>query len=257
MFSEIKQFSEKLESLKCGSGSCIKSAMYHIEKAEILSEVDPEMAIFRLITAEEEAATAILLMLKEHGYEGARELNKNNHLHKQCLYPYLCAIMELLKSHLEKVSDFPPVLDWVDVDGMDGIKLGIRLTIEEQRLIMEMNPPLNFRVSHNEELHDFSNEMVLFLERKGFNDTVKHLKDSANLRNKLLYSDGSKIPNTLADTENGKFERLAKFLLQKVNALIVIYFMTSPYKKMEKAHFLEQALHSYLKVLKYVRGQRL
>lgn len=113
MFSEIKQFSEKLESLKGSSGSCIKSAMYHVEKAEILSGVDPEMAIFRLITAEEEAATSILLMLKEHGYEGAKELNKNNHLHKQCLYPYICSIIELLKSYLGKVSNHPPVLEWV------------------------------------------------------------------------------------------------------------------------------------------------
>ncbi|ELX8650009.1 hypothetical protein SK983_003026 [Vibrio vulnificus] len=257
MFSEIKQFSEKLESLKGGSGSCIRSAMYHVEKAEVLSGVDPEMSVFRLITAEEEAATAILLMLKEHGYEGAKELNKNNHLHKQCLYPYICSIIELLKLDLRKVSNHPPILEWVDVDGMDAIKLGIRVTIEDQNLIMEMNPPLNFRVSRNEELHDFSHELVVFLERKGFNDTVKHLKENANLRNKLLYSDGKTIPNTLADTDNGKYEKLGQYLLQKVNVLIAIYFMTAPYKKMDKAHFLEQALHSYLKVLKHIKGQRL
>lgn len=257
MFSEIKQFSGKLDSLKSGSGSCIRSAMYHVEKAETLSGVDPEMSVFRLITAEEEAATAILLMLKEHGYEGAKELNKNNHLHKQCLYPYICSIVELLKLSLRNISSYPPVLEWVDVDGMDAIKLGIRVTIDDQNLIMEMNPPLNFRVSRNEELHDFSYELMAFLERKGFDDAVKHLKENANLRNKLLYSDGKTIPNTLADTDNGKYEKFAQYLLQKVNVLIAIYFMAAPYKKMDKAHFLEQALLSYLKVLKHVKGQRL
>ena len=74
MFSDVKQYLEKLDYLKGASGSCIKSAMYHVEKAEILSTVDPEMSIFRLITAEEEAATSILLMLKEHGYHQSKTL---------------------------------------------------------------------------------------------------------------------------------------------------------------------------------------
>ena len=257
MFSEISQFTEKLDSLKGASGSCIRSAMYHVEKAEMLIDIDPEMAIFRLFTAEEESASGILLMLKEHGYEGSKRLNKNNHVHKQSLYPYICAVTELLKSHLKSVSDYPPVLEWTKVDGLDGIKLGLRIVIENKNVIVEMNPPLNFQVSLNEELHDFSNEIVLFLESKGFIDAVKHLKENANLRNKLLYSDGTKIPNTLTDIENGKCEKLAKFLLQKINAHIVIYYMTAPFKKMDKAHFLEQALDGYLKVLNHVKGKRL
>lgn len=257
MFSEIKQFSDRLEGLNTASGSCIKSAMYHVEKAEGLSNIDQEMSVFRLITAEEEAATAILLMLKEHGYSGSEKLNKNNHLHKQCLYSYVCAVSDLLSSHLKMISNHPPILEWVKVEGRDAIKLGIKISLEDQGIIAEMNPPLNFQVSKGEELHDFSIELTEFLINKGFNNTVKHLKENANMRNKLLYSDGEKIPNTFTDLSNGKYLRFAKYQLQKINVLVAIYFLTAPYSKKNKAHFVEQALEGYLSVLLHVKGKRL
>ena len=257
MFSEVKQFSDKVESLKGSSGSCIKSAMYHIEKAEVLSEIDPEMAIFRLITAEEEAATAIILMLKEHGYEGASKLNKNNHLHKQCMYPFVCAVADLLGRHLKEISGSPPDFVWDKVGKIDAIRLRLKINLAGKAVIAEMRPPLNFQLSTGEVLHNFKDELITFLKSKGFEDTVKHLKDNANIRNKLLYSDGEKIPNTLADTENGKFARFGSYLLTKANVLIFLYFLTAPYKKDGKAAFVEQLLSSYIELLQHTKGQRL
>ena len=254
MFSEIRQYLKKLDTLKGSSGSCIKSAMYHVEKAEALSVLDPEMSLFRLITAEEEAATAILLMLKEHGYKQSKQLNKNNHLHKQCLYPFICSITEMLGEDLKSILNHPPVLEWINIEGENAIKLSLRMIIEDQKILISMEPPLNFQISKNEDLHDFSEELISFLQKKGFDDTVKHLKEVANLRNKLLYSDGVKIPNTLSDRDNGKYNKLAKYQLQKINVLITIYFMSAPYKKMDNAIFLEQALFSYLKILQLIKG---
>lgn len=258
MFSEIKQFSKNLEYLTSSSGAHIKSAMYHVQKAEIISNIDPEMAMFRLITAEEEAATAILLILKEHGYTNANELNKNNHVHKQSLFPYLCAVANLIEGHLGLVSDYPPALRWCEVDGCPAIRLGIHIYIDGSIKLVEMDPPLNFQLNNEEgNLYDFSHELITFLKQKGFSDMVKHLKDNANLRNRLLYSDGTRIPNKLADKSSNNFERVAKIQLDKTNALIAIYFMIAPFKKMGKALFVEQALIGYINLLKLIKGKRL
>jgi hypothetical protein len=258
MFSEIKQFSTKLEHLTSSSGSHIKSAMYHVEKAETISNIDPEMAIFRLITAEEEAATAILLTLKEHGYSNAKELNKNNHIHKQSLFPYICAIVELMKEDLNLVSGHPPELSWCDIDGVPALRLGIKIILDDMPLTVHMDPPLNFqRKNKDDNLQDFSRELITFLQKKGIDDMIKHLKENANLRNRLLYSDGKTIPNKLTDKSTNNFERKARWQLQKTNALIAIYFMIAPFKKMKKALFVEQALFGYLNVLNYIKGKRL
>ena len=50
------------------------------------------MAVFRAITAEEEAATAIFLALKEHGYENADKIKFKKHPYKQALEPFLRSI---------------------------------------------------------------------------------------------------------------------------------------------------------------------
>ncbi|TKB57396.1 hypothetical protein [Ferrimonas aestuarii] len=257
MFSEIEQFNKRTSSLRGSSGSCVKSALYHVEMAKKLACLDPEMSIFRLITAEEEAATAIILMLKEHGYDGSKRLSKNNHLHKQCLHTYICSVWDAIKGDLHLMIPEMPEMRWTEVDGQHAIKLMFKINIDGQSFVAEPSSPMNFQVSNNEEPHDFSGEIFSFLEEKGFSDTVKHLKENANLRNKLLYSDGNKIPNSLSDTSNGKYDKLARYLLSKTNALIAMYYMTAPYKKANKAHFLQQSLDGYLKVLDHVKGRKL
>ncbi|MCG9727646.1 hypothetical protein [Vibrio brasiliensis] len=257
MFNEIKQFEDKLESLSGSSGAFIRSAMYHVNMAEKLIGIDYEMSAFRLITAEEEAATSIIMMLKEHLYEGASKLKKNDHIHKQCLYPYIASIAHLMEKDLDQISGYPPVLEWVTEHGKPAISLGFRIDVGGKKITMQSTPPLNFKRSNESGDFDFSKQLLDFLLEKGFDDAVKHLKDTTNQRNRLLYSDGSQIPNSLAETSNGKFERFAKYQLQKINVLIVIYFMTAPYKRHERARFLEQTLKGYVKVLDHVKGKRL
>ncbi len=48
---------------------------------------DPAMAIFRAITAEEEAASGLLRCLAEMDYPNAKYLNPHNHSHKHAVFP--------------------------------------------------------------------------------------------------------------------------------------------------------------------------
>jgi hypothetical protein len=63
---EVKNIVE--EQAKGLVKSCAKNAIRHLEKAWDIKDIDPEMSIFRAITAEEEAATSIFIALKEKGY---------------------------------------------------------------------------------------------------------------------------------------------------------------------------------------------
>lgn len=60
---------------------CGKNAIYHLEKAWFLREVDLEMATFRGITAEEEAASALFFCLKNNNYLNSQK----NFIQRSCL----------------------------------------------------------------------------------------------------------------------------------------------------------------------------
>ena len=53
---------------------CARSAVRHLSRAWRLRDLDLGMALFRCLTAEEEAATAVFLALKSRQYEGASRL---------------------------------------------------------------------------------------------------------------------------------------------------------------------------------------
>ena len=57
---------------------CARSAVRNLMKAWNLRDLDLGMALFRCLTAEEEAATAVFLALKSRQYEGASRLLISN-----------------------------------------------------------------------------------------------------------------------------------------------------------------------------------
>lgn len=64
-----------------------------LDKAWALRHIDKEMAVFRAITAEEEAASALFHALKRRGYPDSGKLNPRLHEHKAALTPYIIGIM--------------------------------------------------------------------------------------------------------------------------------------------------------------------
>ena len=64
------------------SRNCFRSAINHLNQAEKLFEIDSSMAAFRCITAEEEAATGLMLLLQDMQYANAVHLKPRTHAHK-------------------------------------------------------------------------------------------------------------------------------------------------------------------------------
>ena len=85
-----------VSNAKGHSRQCARHAAHHIERALIVKEIDPEMAVFRTITAEDKAATAIFFGLKEQGYQNAEKDRFKNHAYMQALEPILRGISSFI-----------------------------------------------------------------------------------------------------------------------------------------------------------------
>ncbi|MCB1605317.1 MAG: hypothetical protein KDI59_11755, partial [Xanthomonadales bacterium] len=74
---EFSGFEEKIlgavEDCKGSVKHCARNAINHLEKAWVIRDIDIEMAVFRGITAEEEAASAVFHCLKNHRYSNAHK----------------------------------------------------------------------------------------------------------------------------------------------------------------------------------------
>ena len=69
-----------------------ENAFDGFDRALALLSIDREMASFRAITAEEEAAAALFRSLQLRAYPGSECLNLGNHRHKAALGPFIQAV---------------------------------------------------------------------------------------------------------------------------------------------------------------------
>lgn len=224
---------------------CARNAFRHLSKAWKLQETDLEMAAFRAITAEEEAATAIFHALERRKYKGAVKLKRKNHLHKNALIPFCTAVAgalalteELFKSKLYlDIEDVPPRFR-IRID-VTSIVPGLKYAFPE--------PPLHFNMHMNDKPHDFTDKLNNIVTKNNFSDITKYLEKRANKRNMLLYAAPEGAPEVKA---------LRNFLpIQRNNVfmLLILYLMIDPYPM--KQLFVQQSLQAFLKMLKLLPGE--
>src|SRR4051812_32687695 len=88
---------QMLEATALPGRASAKNAVRHIDKANAIADTDPDMAAFRAITAEEEAATALFHSLKRHRYPGSELLKPRDHLQKNAVAPFCSAVSRLFE----------------------------------------------------------------------------------------------------------------------------------------------------------------
>ena len=96
-----KQLLEMVGMTPVRSRASIRHAWVHIEKARRLIGVDNEMAAFRAITAEEEAATGIIIALKDIRYAHSELLKPKDHKHKSGLWSLFQIVNSICKCNSE------------------------------------------------------------------------------------------------------------------------------------------------------------
>lgn len=229
-----------VRNAKGHSRNCARNSVHHIERSFRLKEIDPEMAVFRAITAEEEAATSIFLALKEKGYHNADKIKFKDHACKQALEPFLRAISKFV----EKWSNEP------------GFPFGSRYSLlllgegSERRLSLSFQfhnqsitciPPLGFSIKLNDRMYFFEQELKAIASGDSRQDIIKYIRRMANRRNQVLYAQSHGIPSVIGI--DGFLERRRAVVV----SFLRIYALIYPYT--ERAIFVQQALDCFLAMM--------
>jgi len=242
-----KKIIEAIGECKGAIKSCGKHSIQHLEKAWAIRELDAEMAVFRGITAEEEAASALFYCLKQHKYKNSSKIAFREHKHKLGLFPFIQGAGKFLGQFLLQDS-FPFdrfQIHYTEKNGRKGLEL--HLLMRNGDYTAQPIPPLHFTIS------DPKTGMVCTFERSfqelitgdGYDDTLKYLKDIANTRNKLIYADEAGMPKFSGDI-NGYLVWQKK----KVMLFLQIILMIDPWEKTEGSSlFVQQALDAFLLML--------
>jgi hypothetical protein len=230
---------------------CFRSALYHLERAELLREVDPAMAIFRAITAEEEAASGVMRCLVEMKYPGVDALNPHDHAHKHAVFPFMQVLQlffaQTFSNHFTKYN-----LHIKEEDGATRLTLALNVTINGEAQLAYPIPPLNFGLENPDtgDAPDYSFQINQLVAAKGKATVKAFLKNEANLRNEILYATPNGYP-TIPSLDVG-------FLIERRNrvlAMINLYLLVFPYQ--EHQPFVTQALASFIKLLQQLKRSRI
>lgn len=174
-------------SPKSHSRNCIRSAFHHLEMAAKIQEVDPGMAVFRALTAEEEAATGLMYCLKELDYKNASMLRPRDHVHKNAVWPFLSALglffAEFAQAHIKKPGLY---IDRNESEKRLMLRFCLPFTAEDQWVTPI--PPLNFSISSGNKRISFQPQIHALASKRNVSDIAKHIKREANRRNEILYA---------------------------------------------------------------------
>jgi hypothetical protein len=218
----------------------IASSLDHFERAHRLLEIDREMASFRAITGEEEAATALMRAIQLKGYEGASRLNPWRHHHKAAIVACVMAIAPTLRPFLQEFQltfkfdegriDVRVPLSNFGIEGGDDIAL----QPVEPLGMLHSRPG----VSDNEVFDALLAQLAHRLNAA----SIRHLvAEQANKRNRLLYASDTALPRSIATAQT------IDHLRQRAQALLVLTVMVS--QAAERQALVRQGLTAVLRVI--------
>lgn len=223
---------------------CAINAIRSLRRAWKIAAIDPEMAAFRAITAEEEAATALIFALQRRRYPRANELDSYKHAHKAGLTPFLRAIESMIAESplprpkiVLKHTEDPPRIDIF----FDGAALGI-----PGDLSVSPEEPLQGVLSHGNaesgsEVAMFTEQLQALADGRGAKDILAVIRADANLRNQVLYAADDGIPEV---------QKVDAFLLGRRRPVFILLALTIMILQTKQIQlFAVQALHAYLSAL--------
>ena len=229
---------------------CFRSALHHLAQAEAIRNVDPAMAIFRGITAEEEAASGVMRCLVERGYPGSELLNPHDHVHKHAVFPFMevlgLFIGQTFSTHFQNYN-----LHIKEEIGVTRLTLALKFELGGVSQLAYPIPPLNFGVRNPETDApvDYSHQINQLVRARGKSSIKAFLKDEANLRNQILYAGPDGYP-TIASLDESFLVRRRSRVLTMLN----LYLLISPYE--EHQPFVIQSLSAFTKLLSQLKRRQ-
>jgi hypothetical protein len=200
------------------------SAVRHVEKAIKIRNIDYEMCAFRLITAEEEASTAIFMALKQKKYLNAERIRHHDHIYKNSVIPFLRAISTVFKKEI--IDKLKPRIEFSSKDEIVKISVIHNLSGKEYRV--NANPPLNFNIEFNDNKLKYEELLKELANSKNKKYISEYLKESANIRNLILYA-GPKGLHSIPDLS----DNVIKGRIDHIYLLISIYTMIDQHNEIQ------------------------
>lgn len=249
-FLELSSFDnlciEMLESLPNSKEKhCFRSALNHLNIAQKIVEVDLTMAVFRAITAEEEAATGLMLELKNKKYNNAEKLEIHNHIHKGAVIELMSVVIQFLEDNF---SGSFYNLSIHKVDEQLFLKLHAEMNINNERITVIPEPPLSLSFRIEEKRFSMMRQIQTLLQRRGSQTLKAHLKQKANLRNMLLYASDKGSPGKPVIEE-----KFFPIQLKKVLAMLRTYLMVTPYNEQQPS--MQDSIDIFLMMVKDIRQE--
>lgn len=167
---------------------CLRSAFDHLRRSWTLHPIDSEMSLFRAITAEEEAATALMRAMKQRQYPGSEKLNPWEHRHKAAVSPFLDAVGNLLAE-----TGMPPPRLSINRGDRPMLSISLDLGALTGKVTGEfaaVDHPFNYmlRMNHEEKAYMFEAQLQQLASSRGEASIRQLVQNEANLRNRLLYA---------------------------------------------------------------------
>lgn len=221
------------------------NAIQHLNQAWKLREIDPPMAVFRAITAEEESATALFLSLKRRRYRHADKLKHKDHVHKNAVTPFFGAVARVIGPSADKLGLH------VELNKKDNkllLKFKATHPQTQQDAWVYPTPPLHFSVEgglapERMKKEDFAVGVQQIVAATNVKDIIEHVRDRANLRNEILYAG----PNGFLVVK-GDVEASLREYQRHVFTILTVYMLVDPYGGDQL--FVQQVLDAFLKTLK-------
>jgi hypothetical protein len=216
-----------------------RSAISHIQKAYLIKDIDPSMALFRAITGQEEAARAIFHALQRRRYLHASKLKWRDHKHKAAVIPFLMAVVE----SIEQIEFVKAELEFVDVNGEYRLRSKIEWQLPNGRVkTIIPDPPLDVRMEVQGEEYDFFLDIETVVAKNNYANVKKYIHDLANERNRLLYATERGVPfiSSSIDADLAKKR-------ENVFVMIAVYLLIDCYPTQQL--LVSQSLRAFLKMI--------
>ena len=216
------------------------NALNHFERAEKIFEVDREMASFRSITGEEEAATALMKAIQLRGYENAKKFKPYNHVHKAGVIACVVAIGLTLQPMLE---EFQLTFDFEKKRADVRIPLSNLGVAGGEKMVLQPEEPLSLIHSRPgiPEERLFSDALSKLAEKGSFDDIKKFVSHRANDRNTLLYASDAKLPVSQATLDTLRNRKGRALLLLTLTVMVL--------QSSKQQGMVRQATFAFLEVI--------
>lgn len=184
------------------------NALEGFDRAIRLLEIDREMASFRAITAQEEAAAALFCALQLRNYPGASGLNLGSHKHKAALWPVIDAARMAVGRGAFSELDFRLSVDPPRIDiSTPFARMNAEVPDELAGMRVTFVEPLDMLHRSNGAVHLFEKELAEIAEVHGRKDIGRHIVELTNQRNTLLYASNSGLPGSRVTAEGIEVRR--------------------------------------------------